>query len=61
MKIQSMLHENKVPKKPDTHMEEDNEVELSDQKIKWFLRCQVAHLHVFIKDLDSHNPNEVIY
>jgi len=34
MKIQSMLHESKVPKKPDTHMEEDNEVELSDQKIK---------------------------
>jgi hypothetical protein len=29
-----MLHESKVPKKPDTYMEEDNEVELSDQKIK---------------------------
>jgi len=28
MKSQSMLHENKVPKKPDIHMEEDNEVEL---------------------------------
>jgi hypothetical protein len=56
-----MLNENKVPKKPDTHMEEDNEVELSDQRIKWFLRYQVSHLHVLIKDLDSHNPNEVIY
>jgi hypothetical protein len=42
-------------------MEEDNKEELSDQKIKWFLRCQVSQLHVFIKDLDSHNPNEVIY